>query len=158
MKNKQIKLLTLCFIQKENKILLAMKKRGFGAGRYNGYGGKVEANENIKEAAKREMLEESTLKIKKLEKKAILKFDSEKFEKIQEVHVFEIKEYEGEPKETEEMKPKWFDINKIPYKEMWPDDEYWLPKYLEGKKFKASFKFDKNDKVIEHEIKEVKKL
>ena len=33
---------TLCLLKKENAILLAMKKRGFGAGKYNGVGGKIE--------------------------------------------------------------------------------------------------------------------
>lgn len=33
---------TLCLLKKENSILLAMKKRGFGAGKYNGVGGKIE--------------------------------------------------------------------------------------------------------------------
>jgi hypothetical protein len=41
------KILTLLLIQKANQVLLGMKKRGFGAGRYNGFGGKVEANESI---------------------------------------------------------------------------------------------------------------
>lgn len=36
------KVLTLLLIQQANKILLGMKKRGFGAGRWNGFGGKVE--------------------------------------------------------------------------------------------------------------------
>lgn len=39
--NKPSKILTLLLIQQKDKILLAMKKKGFGKGKYNGFGGKV---------------------------------------------------------------------------------------------------------------------
>ena len=54
---------TLVFLIKKNNgsitdICLAMKKRGFGKGRWNGVGGKVEAGETIEAAAMREAREE----------------------------------------------------------------------------------------------------
>ncbi len=49
------KLLTLLFVMESDRVLLGMKKRGFGAGRWNGFGGKVEAQESIEEAAKRQV-------------------------------------------------------------------------------------------------------
>jgi len=49
---------TLCLLLRNNEILLAMKKRGFGAGRWNGIGGKPEKGESIEEAAIRELKEE----------------------------------------------------------------------------------------------------
>ena len=47
------KLLTLLFVIESDRVLLGMKKRGFGAGRWNGFGGKVDRDETIEEAAKR---------------------------------------------------------------------------------------------------------
>ena len=47
------KLLTLLFVMQPNQVLLGMKKRGFGAGRWNGFGGKVQDGETIEDAAKR---------------------------------------------------------------------------------------------------------
>ena len=47
------KLYTSVFILNEANVLLGMKKRGFGVGRWNGFGGKVDADETILEAAKR---------------------------------------------------------------------------------------------------------
>lgn len=47
------KLYTLAFIRNNDNILLGMKKRGFGVGRWNGFGGKVNSDETILEAAKR---------------------------------------------------------------------------------------------------------
>ena len=49
--------------------------------------------------------------------------------------------WKGNPSESEEMNPKWFDIKKLPFNQMLPDDKYWLPLVLDGKKIKAYFKF-----------------
>ena len=68
------KIFTLCIIHQHPKVLLGMKKRGFGAGRWNGFGGKVKDGESIKEAAKREVVEEVGLKVKELEKMGIINF------------------------------------------------------------------------------------
>ena len=47
------KLLTLVLIREPSRVLLGMKKRGFGEGRWNGFGGKVEQGETITQAAYR---------------------------------------------------------------------------------------------------------
>ncbi|XP_013792352.1 7,8-dihydro-8-oxoguanine triphosphatase-like [Limulus polyphemus] len=46
-------LLTLVFVRKQAEVLLGLKKRGFGKGKWNGFGGKVEPSETIEQAAKR---------------------------------------------------------------------------------------------------------
>ena len=53
-----MKLSTLCFLLRDGQILLAMKKRGFGEGKWNGAGGKVNAGETVEHAAVRELREE----------------------------------------------------------------------------------------------------
>lgn len=50
------KLLTLLFVLEPNRVLLGMKKRGFGMGRWNGFGGKVQAAESIEDAAIRQVI------------------------------------------------------------------------------------------------------
>jgi 8-oxo-dGTP pyrophosphatase MutT (NUDIX family) len=59
------KVLTLVVVIREQgvhrSILLGLKKRGFGAGKWNGFGGKVEPGESIVQGARRELLEESFL-------------------------------------------------------------------------------------------------
>ena len=42
-----------------------------------------------------------------------------------------------------------FDIDDIPYDKMWDDDKYWFPWFLENKKFKAKFYFDKDGKKVQ---------
>lgn len=68
---------TLVFVFNEkNQILLAMKKRGFGEGKWNGAGGKVEEGETIVQAASRELMEETGINIApdKLEARGVLHF------------------------------------------------------------------------------------
>jgi len=121
-----------------------MKKRGFGANRWNGYGGKLNEGESLEDAAIRELHEESGLKVRKDALKKISEIDFlfvKKPEWDQCVHTFFVNEWEGEPKETEEMRPQWFDIGAIPYGEMWPEDKLWLPRAILGEKIKGKIYF-----------------
>lgn len=153
------KILTLCLATKEDRILLGMKKRGFGAGRWNGFGGKVEPGETIEEGARRETLEECGVTIIAMEKVGIHEFEfTNKRGDILEVHVFRIDAWTGEPQETEEMRPQWFTTDAIPYDAMWPDDIHWLPVFLAGKKFRTKFLFGEGDSVLENEVSEVSSL
>jgi len=152
-------LLTLCLAVQGKKILLGMKKRGFGAGRYNGFGGKLLEGETIEAAAKREMQEECGVTVTALEEVGVHEFEFEKdMENILEVHVFRVDAFEGKPRETEEMKPEWFDTDAIPFDTMWPDDRFWIPLFLEGKKFEAYFLFGEGDRVLKQDIREVESL
>ena len=66
-----------------------------------------------------------------------------------------VTEWEGTPAESEEMQPKWFSIDSIPYNQMLPDDKYWLPLILEGKKIDAYFDFDEEWNLLSKDIKEL---
>ena len=129
---------TICFCLCDNKVLLAMKKRGFGAGKWNGYGGKVGEREAVRRAAVREIKEESGLAVeeKDLEQVAFIKFYFDRV-LILESYVFLIRKWQGGPKETEEMRPSWFPVSDLPFEKMWLADRYWVPLVLEGKKLKA---------------------
>ncbi len=149
------KVCTLCIAYNHPNVLLGMKKRGFGVGRWNGFGGKVKDGETIEIAAKREMEEEAGITIKEMEKVGILDFKFQNNPENIEVHLFRIDAFDGEPEEGEEMKPQWFNINDIPFHAMWPDDKHWFPLFLEGSKFHARFLFDSSDNIIEKELAKV---
>lgn len=106
-----MQLTTLCFLIRDDEVLLAMKKRGFGVGKFNGVGGKVKVGESVLTAVVREAEEEIGVKIAVPDAKhrARLRFSFDgKPEWSQECHVFVASKWQGTPAETEEMEPGWF--------------------------------------------------
>ena len=147
---------TLIFLLRGSEILLGMKKRGFGEGKWNGFGGKVSDGESIEDAARREIKEECGVDVSEMEKLAVLDFIfSKKSEWNQRVHVFFTHEWIGEPSESEEMSPKWFLKSELPFEKMWPDDKIWLPEVLNGGKLQAEFVFGEGDTIISHNMKSI---
>lgn len=154
-----IKLLTLCIVHQHPKILLGLKKRGFGVGKWNGFGGKVNNGESIEEAARRETNEECGIVVDNIEKLGIVEFEFiNNPGEIMQVHIFKAIDFSGEIVESEEMRPQWYDISNIPFHSMWTDDPYWMPLFLENKKFKGRFLYDENDQVLESLIEQVENI
>jgi ADP-ribose pyrophosphatase YjhB (NUDIX family) len=143
----------LCYlINKKNQVLLIMKKKGFGQGKWNGPGGKVQEGELVEQAAIREVEEETGYKPIKPRALGYLEFIWQtQPENNQICHVFHTKEYEGKMCESEECLPQWWNIDKIPFKLMWEDDIYWLKDALAQQEVKYRFYFDKNNKITNHE-------
>lgn len=134
---------TLCFCIKDDQVLLGMKKNGFGSGKWNGYGGKVEENESPKAAAIRELLEESRLvsRNEDLDQYALVRFyfDSKP---VFECYVYITNNWQNDPVETDEMRPEWFKISDLPFDEMWAADAKWIPLILRGEKIEAEVNFN----------------
>lgn len=152
---------TLLFLIKDDSVLLAMKKRGFGANRYNGVGGKIEPGETIEEALVRESQEEIEViptKFKKVAEHDFLMDRDTKKPWHMYVHAFVATEWQGEPTETEEMAPQWFKRTEIPYDNMWQDDTYWLPQVLAGQLILASYEFNADETMASHNIMVVDKM
>ncbi|MDD3341675.1 MAG: 8-oxo-dGTP diphosphatase [Bacilli bacterium] len=149
---------TLCLLKRNNEILLAMKKGGFGIGKYNGVGGKIEKNETPEAAMIREAKEEILVTPTQYKKVGLVEFDEYYKGKQQNLlfHLYMVYDWQGIPTESDEMNPKWFPISDIPYDQMFSDDQYWLPLVLEGNKINAYFKFDENWNLIEKEIQQLK--
>ena len=149
----------MCLAISDNRVLLAMKKKGFGQGRWNGAGGKVQEGESVEEAAVREMREEVGLEagLTDLAKVGDIKFYfADKPEFNQQMHIFLVKNWKGEPVESDEMRPKWFRHSEIPFGEMWIDDQYWLPKVLVGKKVEGTFYFKGGGESLDrHELNDI---
>ena len=148
----------LCIIHQHPRILLGMKKRGFGTGRWNGFGGKVLPDETIEESLMREVEEEAGIKLQGIEKVGYMEFEFVKNGEIIEVHVFKSDSFTGAPMESEEMNPVWFHVDEIPFDKMWPDDKFWIPLFLSGKKFKGKFLFGESDVILEQELTEIEEI
>ncbi len=147
-------LLTLCLIHQDDRVLLGMKKRGHGMGKWNGFGGKVEAGEEIEAAALREFREEAGVVPTDMRKLAVMTFDNVMDDKVMEVHLFKATRFTGEPTESEEMLPRWFGLDEIPFEQMWPDDRIWFPLMLADKTFTARFQYEGETRIVSHEIRE----
>ena len=132
---------TLCFIIRDGRILLIRKKRGLGAGKINGPGGRIEKGETALASAIRETQEEIGLTPTGVQEIGELLFEFLDGYKLH-VAVFAANGFEGELCETPEATPFWVDLDKIPYEEMWQDDPHWLPLLLARKKFRGCFIFD----------------
>jgi len=152
-------LATLCFICKDGKILLQRKANGrFGAGKWNMPGGKVKENESIQDAVKREVEEETGLKLKDVFQvgKINFFFIGQK-EPAWVVHVFEANGFEGKEIASDEGELKWFDKAEIPFEQMWPDDKFWYPLMLNGEIFEGYFYYTEGfAKLLKHKILKVK--
>ena len=145
---------TLCFALRGDpvtEVLLGRKKRGFGRGKLNGIGGKIEPGERPIDCIIREVKEEVGLVLcpSAIQEMGQITFrfpfhpDYDHY-----VHVFVAKAWRGEPTETPEMAPEWFDVDDIPYSEMWQDDAHWLPRVLAGEMIRATFIFGADNETL----------
>ena len=155
--------MTLCFLlqgRPQTQLLLGRKKTGFGTGKYYGFGGKVEVGETITQATVREIYEESGLEVEETalipmgqvyfvsvaEKLSATEPNQQRLRERQQIdrlgtrsiaHLFIAKSWQGEPRETHEMTPTWFDLHQVPYQHMWPTDKIWLRPVLAGQALEA---------------------
>ena len=141
---------TLVCVVHDGSVLLIRKKRGLGAGKINGPGGRLEPGESPLEGAIREVQEELCITPRGVEKGGENRFQFTDGYSIH-VHVFWADGFEGEPTETEEADPRWVKTEAIPYEEMWEDDILWIPHLLKGVFFDGRYLFD-GDVMLDHQI------
>lgn len=146
------KVLTLCLWQQGDNLLLGKKKRGFGAGHWNGFGGKLMPGESIEAATNREMREECGVEVLEMEKRGVMRFTFTDGSDELEVHLFAVTAASGEPKESDEMFPQWFPITALPFDHMWADDIHWMPYFLDGTYFEGEFHFQDVHTLLDHKI------
>ncbi|PPR01952.1 hypothetical protein CVT24_011100 [Panaeolus cyanescens] len=141
---------------KDGKVLLGYKKRGFGVGRYNGFGGKVDPGETSLEAAARELEEEAGITAA-LTHAGSLFFMTEGAKWAFQIEIYRADDYKGTITETDEMRPEWFklpgdsqkqnnDLPSIPFDKMWDTDHVWLPWLFQKQKFAGRADFKTTDK------------
>lgn len=140
----------LCFIDEGDRLMLIEKKRGLGAGKVNGPGGRIEIDETPTQAAVREVSEEIHLVPEGLSQRAELSFIFTDGYSLR-CYVFLASGYRGEPRETDEAVPFWCNTAEIPFDRMWEDDRLWLPRVLEGEYVIGRFVFD-GDKMLSSDI------
>lgn len=141
---------TLVFVVDERRILLIRKKRGLGAGKINGPGGRIDPGETALECAVRETNEELgivPLDLRECGQHAFQFVDGLSLH----VHVFKAGAFRGRPVETDEATPIWFGLDEIPYDEMWEDDRFWLPLVIDERPFFGRWLFD-DDRLVDYRL------
>ncbi|UZX02633.1 8-oxo-dGTP diphosphatase [Arthrobacter sp. CDRTa11] len=130
---------TLCFLTRDvagvPQVLLGTKKTGFGRGKIVGLGGHVEPGETDAEAACREVHEESGVVVlqEDLRDAGVVVFDfPARPEWNMTTRLFVATRWAGEPAESAEILPEWFDVGSLPVDRMWQDASHWLPLALNG--------------------------
>jgi 8-oxo-dGTP diphosphatase len=141
---------TLCFVRQGTRVLMIRKKRGLGAGKINGVGGKLEPGEIPETGIVREAEEELRITILDPARCGELHFQFlDGFSLF--CTVFIATRFDGIPASTEEADPIWYDVDRIPFDEMWEDDELWLGGALAGVFFRGYFVFD-GEKMVSHQV------
>jgi 8-oxo-dGTP diphosphatase len=141
---------TLLFVVRDGHILLIHKKRGIGAGKVNGPGGRIDPGESAYDGAIREVCEELYVTPTGVRQIGELKFQFTDGHSIL-CYVFTATGCDGDPVDTEEATPLWTPIDQIPFELMWDDDRIWMPLMLKGVPFKGRALFH-GEQMLGHEI------
>jgi 8-oxo-dGTP diphosphatase len=151
---------TLCFLLRgvpPCAVLLGYKKRGFGMGKWAGIGGRIEEGEGVIAAACREVCEEIgvTIAPADMQARGLIAFSFPHHPAWnQRVHIFVATAWQGDPAESEEMRPVWYAPDALPFAQMWDDARYWLPQVMAGEPVHLLITFGEDNAtvsgVVEH--------
>ena len=139
---------TLLFVIRGERVLCIRKKRGLGAGKINGPGGKIDAGETAEQAVVREAQEELGITPIDVRARGVIDFQFVDGYALR-VYIFTAPGYRGEPVETAEAIPIWVSTEAMPYNEMWADDRLWMPLLFAGQRIGGRALFD-GDTLLDH--------
>ena len=119
---------TLCYIEKENQYLMLHRsnlKNDGSQGKWMGIGGHFEEGESPYDCVIREAYEEASLTLINPKYRAVVTFNSDKYESEQ-MHLFTCDTFKGEIGDCNEGHLEWIDKSEIPSLNMWNGDIVFL--------------------------------
>ena len=148
-----MKLATLCYLRKDGRTLMVhriKKANDIHQGKWNGLGGKLEPGESPEECARREILEESGLRVIKMKMKGFLTFPQFARDEDWYAFVFVVDEFEGELIDSPEGQLEWIEDGRLLELELWEGDRYFLewldkPGFFSGKFIYEEGRYIKHD-------------
>lgn len=149
-------LATICYIDRGDSLLLMhrnKKPNDVHEGKWISVGGKLERGETPEECARREILEETGLIVKKMDFKGIITFPNFTPDTDWYTYVFKITEFEGEVDTTcSEGTLEWVPYDQVLEKPTWEGD-YELFKWIldDTPFFSAKFTYD-NQILVEKSV------
>ena len=127
------------------QVLLGVKLRGFGQGRVVGVGGHVEPGESGRQAACRELAEETGLLADPAQLRDAgrvrFRFPAQP-EADLDAELFTVRDVGGTAERTEEVDPFWVPVEQVPAGRMWDDSRIWLPHVLRGERVEVFVTYD----------------
>jgi 8-oxo-dGTP diphosphatase len=139
---------TICHIIRGRKLLLKKATRGISVGKWNAPGGKLEPGETPEQCARREVLEETGLRVPKLFYHGSLTFVMDGGKTLHtRAHVFSARNVKGRARSSAEGEVRWYPLDKLP-SQMWEDDQFWVPLVLRGIRFDAKFTYDEANRHV----------
>ncbi len=139
----------------KGQVLLGRKRRGMGVGKWNGFGGKIEMGETMRQCAVRELREECGIIVQPeaLYLMADLYFDQPSDASWSHGGmVYFAHKWSGTVTVSEEMEPCWFSLAGLPYEAMWEADKIWLPKLLAGTQLRGTISFASDGEHVLHSV------
>jgi len=149
-----MKLATLCYVKKNGRTLMLhriKKANDAHEGKWNGLGGKFEPGESPEDCVKREILEESGLKIKAPSLKGILTFPD--FAKSEDwyVFVFTASRFTGALLDCAEGDLAWIKDAELLKLNLWEGDRVFLPLLKRRGHFSGKFRY-RNGRLAEYSV------
>ncbi|WP_434991825.1 8-oxo-dGTP diphosphatase [Arthrobacter sp. Ld5] len=139
----------LCFLFRDGRVpdgdgrqvLLGLKRTGFGTGRVVALGGKIDGAETAREAAVREVAEESGIILVPSAVRAAgtitWRFPAQPAWNMA-ASLFTAEAGNAAPVACEEIDPRWYAVDAIPWQDMWQDAPHWIPQLLAGRPVRAT--------------------
>ncbi len=133
------------------EVLLGLKRTGFGRGRVVALGGKIDGLESAREAAVREVREESGIDLPPAQVRDAGRirwsFPSRPAWNMA-AYLFTAEAGAATPVASEEIEPHWYPVDAIPWDGMWQDAPHWVPLLLEGRPVDAAIVMDADNEGV----------
>ena len=140
---------TICHVIRDRRLLLKKATRGISVGKWNAPGGKLEPGETPERCARREVAEETGLRVSRLFHHGSLTFVMDGGRTLHtRAQVFSAHDAKGRARSSVEGEVRWYPIDKLPEAQMWEDDKFWVPLVLRGIRFDAKFTYDEANRHV----------
>jgi len=133
-----MKYTSLCYVEKDNKYLMLYrnkKKSDYNEGKWIGLGGKLEKGESMEDCVKREVFEESGLKLKSVKPRGAIFFINDICE--HELMCLYTADYDGKVASfnCDEGELSWISKDKVMDLALWEGDKLFLPRLIDSDEF-----------------------